>query len=72
MFIGAKDQEVLRGREVVSGGSDKKNCDSKLLTCVLLDKAFPVCFFSVSSLEISLSIFCLLAILKDLSVLKDP
>lgn len=60
-------------REGVSGSkkrnSLKSNPGFKLMTCVLLDKAFLVCLSlsSTFSLEIFLSVFCLPAILKDLS-----
>ena len=48
----------------------KSNCGSKVMICVLLYTDFPVCFTlsSAFSLAISLSIFCLLGILRDLSV----
>ena len=57
-------------REGVSGSSEKKSNRGSKLTSVLLDTAFPVCFSlcSAFSLEISLSIFCLLAIFKDVTV----
>lgn len=64
-------ERVLRGRVL---GAVKRmtqsNHGSKLRTCMLLDAAFPA-FFSVCSafsLKISLSIFCSLALLRDLSV----
>ena len=48
----------------------KSNRESKLMTCVLLDPAFQVCFFLCSTFyqEVFLSIFCFLASLNDLSV----
>jgi hypothetical protein len=65
---------VLREKVSVSSEKNykKSNHGSKLTTCVLPDRAFPVCFSivlcSVFSLEISLSIFCLCDLLTDLSV----
>jgi hypothetical protein len=58
-------------KEGLSGSSKKKdlksNCEFKLTNWVLLDTAFQVCFYVL--LFPSLSIFCLLTIVRGFSVL---